>query len=287
MGRIAELNKRLEAKRKEIDDDLEERQRAHEIIQRRNTRWTELADELGKARARVRRKRAAIKEVRQDLKELEENGPDDDATEAEIEELRDRLDHLAGIVDEAVSDRDRILARLDRLGEKSREAREYLDKVIAELKEDREAVKRLRAKRKQAREERARGDVPSPHFTYAEFNCNDGTPMPEESKAAVDDLCLNVYEPLRDEYGACFVNSGHRTESWNRHVGGVPNSVHRYDYPGRNFKAAAGDVKFAKGTPRQWFDSSAGKADGRGLYSTFIHDDNRSRIGWPDSTWSG
>jgi hypothetical protein len=69
-----------------------------------------------------------------------------------------------------------------------------------------------------------------------------------------------------------------------RFGGGEPNSVHIYDYPGRNFAA---DITCETGSPAEWYAFTAGKADGRGIYSTFHHADNRGRIPWPDATWSG
>jgi hypothetical protein len=70
-------------------------------------------------------------------------------------------------------------------------------------------------------------------------------------------------------------------------VGGEPNSVHIYDYPGRNFAAVAVDITCETGSPEEWYAFTAGKANGRGIYATFHHADNRSRIGWSDATWSG
>jgi len=84
-----------------------------------------------------------------------------------------------------------------------------------------------------------------------------------------------VLQPLRDQFGAGSVNSGYRTVSWNRKVGGKPNSQHIYTLgPG----SVAADVKFARGNSRQWHaaaDRLLGNSGGLGLYRTFIHCDNR------------
>jgi hypothetical protein len=92
---------------------------------------------------------------------------------------------------------------------------------------------------------------------------------------------------LRERFGAVHVNSGYRPTAYNASVGGELNSVHIYDYPGRDCRAVAVDVTCEKGSASDWYAFTAGKADGRGLYGTFHHADTRSRIGWPDSTWSG
>jgi hypothetical protein len=92
---------------------------------------------------------------------------------------------------------------------------------------------------------------------------------------------------LRKSFGAVHINSGYRPTAYNASVGGEPNSVHIYDYPGRNFLAVAADITCENGSPADWYAFTAGKADGRGTYATFHHADTRSRIGWPDATWTG
>jgi len=118
-------------------------------------------------------------------------------------------------------------------------------------------------------------------FRLAEFHCNDGTHVPAEAIPALRRLCQHVLQPLRDQFGPGTVNSGYRSPSWNRKVGGVPNSQHDYAV-GPNSVAA--DVKFARGNSRQWHaaaDRLLGNSGGLGLYRTFIHCDNRgSKARW-------
>jgi len=127
---------------------------------------------------------------------------------------------------------------------------------------------------------------PSPNFSYAEFNCNDGTPVPKAAYKGLDHLCLNYLEPLRKKYGAISVTSGFRHQAYNADIGGASLSVHIYDFPGRDGSAVAADVVCRTGNPQQWGDylKSIG-ADGVGIYnaSGFVHVDNRGRMGWPDS----
>lgn len=281
-----ELNDRIKAKLEELNDDREERKSARERVHRVDLRVDEVKEELAKARRRIRRRAAVLEELRDDLERLNAETPDEDT--AEEQELGARLDELAGEYEEAVAVRDRLLDRLDRLREKQADAQEALDAAVAESEEDRKALERMRARRKRIRERREqREGKPSEHFDYAEFDCNDGTPLPKQSEPAVKDWCQRIGEPLRAKFGAVHVNSGFRHRDYNARVGGESASIHIYDYGGRDYKTVAVDVTCERGTPREWYDFTAGKADGRGLYGTFHHADTRSRIGWPPATWSG
>jgi hypothetical protein len=285
MTRLGELTQRIAAKLKELDGDLEERTRANALLHRTEARIEDLRDELPRARRRIKKRRDAVAAVRDDLDEMNAATPDEE-TQEELE-LSARLDELAGQLDEAIAIRDRILDHLDRLTDKREDAKAILEKAIDESKEDREALQRMRARRKRMREAHERDDRPSRHFSWAEFDCNDGTPLPEESKAAVRNWCLVIGEPARARFGSVHINSAFRHRAYNARIGGEDNSVHIYDFPGRNFRAVAVDFSCAQGGPLDWFNFTAGKADGRGRYGTFHHADTRNRIGWPDVTWSG
>ena len=130
---------------------------------------------------------------------------------------------------------------------------------------------------------------PSPNFSYAEFNCRDGAPVPKAAYKGLDHLCLNYLEPLREKYGAIYVTSGFRHQAYNTAIGGASQSVHIYDYPGRDGSAVAADIVCRTGSPAQWADYAASLgAAGTGSYSSgFTHIDNRDRMGWPDSRWAG
>ena len=131
---------------------------------------------------------------------------------------------------------------------------------------------------------------PSPNFSYAEFNCRDGVAVPKEAHKGLDFLCQQYLEPLRKEFGAIYITSGFRHQSYNAAIGGASASVHIYNYPGRDGSAVAADVVCATGTPAQWgaFLDRLG-ADGIGIYprSGFVHVDCRGRMGWPKSRWTG
>jgi hypothetical protein len=298
---VADMNERIEAKLKNMEGDRAERERARKLVNKLDAKADELRDELKRTRRVLDRRRAVVKEVREDLaqaeleKEIERLralvGEDPLPTEAdvadtdkEVSRLGSRLDDLSGLIEEGIATRDRLLDKLDQLRDRDAEAETALDESIKERKEDREALERMRARRKKIV---AREDRPSENFAYAEFDCNNGQALPKAAEPAVKDWCQRVGEPLRQRFGSVHVNSGYRPTAYNASVGGEPNSVHIYDYPGRNFRAVAADITCEKGSPAEWYAFTADKADGRGSYGTFHHADTRNRIGWPDATWTG
>lgn len=278
------LKERVKSKLAELDDDRDERDQARRKVHRIDLRIEEIQGELRKARRRVRRREAILDELRADLDALDAVAPEEDTPEEQ--ELRARLDGLAGEYEEAVAVRDRLLDRLDQLKEKQAEAQRALDAAVAESADDKAALERMRERRSRIRERRKqREGRPSEHFDYNEFDCNDGTPLPKQSEAAVKDWCQRIGEPLRAQFGSVHVNSGFRHRAYNAQVGGEDESMHIYDFPGRDFKTVAVDVTCERGTPGEWYEFTAGKADGRGRYSTFHHADTRNRIGMPDAVW--
>lgn len=123
----------------------------------------------------------------------------------------------------------------------------------------------------------------SEHFIVEEFDCNDGTKVPELYYGQLSKLCEWFLEPLRDKYGACFVHSGFRTPEWNLHVGGASASYHVYTRR-RPRQGVAADVEFARGSVRDWHNEATKlrrqNRDGQGglgyyPQGGFIHIDTR------------
>jgi Peptidase M15 len=286
---IQEINARIATKLDELEEDQAERRQAQRVLDRIEARTEEVVAELRKVQRILRRRRAALEDVRSDLETLNLATPERETAGERL--LRQRLDQLSGLIEEALTLRDELIAKLDRLAERRADAKAALQAEIGEIAEDREALERMRKRRRRIREAAERNDKPSPNFSWAEFDCNDGTPIPEKSKPAIRHWCLTVGEPVRARYGPVHVNSGFRHKLYNARIGGEPNSVHIYDFPGRlppeDDGAVAVDFRCERGSPRDWYEFTAGKADGRGLYATFHHADNRNRIGWPDSIWTG
>ena len=299
---VADMNERIEAKLRDLESGRADTERARKTVSRAEARIDELRDGLKEVRRTLDDRRAAVKEVRENLHvaELEAEiqrlggapgevpeGVLEGDVEGGIEQLSrlgSRLDNLSGFIEEGIATRDRLLDRLDRLREGHAEAEKVLGEAMNERDEDRSALERMRARRQKIKE---RQDRPSPHFAYAEFDCRNGQDLPEAAEEAVKDWCRRIGEPLREGFGPVHINSAYRPASYNASIGGELNSVHIYDYAGRNFQAVAVDITCTKDSPAEWYAFTAGKADGRGLYGTFHHADNRGRIGWPDATWSG
>ena len=119
------------------------------------------------------------------------------------------------------------------------------------------------------------------NFYLDEFNCKDGTTVPEE---LIDNVfCLaESLQALRDYIQRPItINSAYRHESYNASVGGSKNSQH--------LLAKAADLKVSGVSPRRLADAieyliSEGlmQQGGLGRYKTFTHYDirgNRARWG--------
>lgn len=112
------------------------------------------------------------------------------------------------------------------------------------------------------------------NFVLEEFNCNDGTPVPERLIPNVQRLASNL-QIIRNEIGEPLrVISGYRTPEWNARVGGEKNSYH--------LKAMAADLTCKSLSPLQ-LKSVILKLikrkliinGGLGTYKGFIHYDVR------------
>lgn len=121
------------------------------------------------------------------------------------------------------------------------------------------------------------GDI-SENFSWREFTCRDGTPVPGIYRDNVVRLAENVLQPLRDYLGVSIrVVSGYRTPAYNKRCGGVKNSQH--------LKALAADIQVAGIGPKKlnaivkkFMDDrlkETGRGGGVGWYKTFTHVDIR------------
>lgn len=133
---------------------------------------------------------------------------------------------------------------------------------------------------------------PSPHLSWAELACKDGTPYPLEWRATrARDLGI-VFERIRAIYGRPIaVLSAYRTPAHNRKVGGAPHSQH--------VQGRALDLRPPKGVSVAAFQRAVRKlADdmvreghdligGIGYYPTFVHVDIRGGVGSPLIVWWG
>lgn len=113
------------------------------------------------------------------------------------------------------------------------------------------------------------------NFTRQEFDCKDGTEVPEVYMANLQELANNL-QVLRDYIGVSVsvTGSGYRTKSHNKKVGGAPRSQH--------LTASAADINAKGYTPKSLYkviemliNEGKMKQGGLGLYNTFVHYDIR------------
>ncbi len=118
------------------------------------------------------------------------------------------------------------------------------------------------------------------HFSWEEFACRDGTPVPPAFRNNVIDLCVDVLEPVREAWASVVevpgieIVSGYRTLAHNTLVGGEDGSHH--------MTARAADIR-----PRRiqdvrrfyglifslYVDGRLPRLGGLGSYGTWAHVD--------------
>lgn len=112
------------------------------------------------------------------------------------------------------------------------------------------------------------------NFSLQEFASKDGAPFPDEVVTKLKQLAKNL-QVLRDELGAPIsINSGYRSPSHNKMVGGATKSTHLY--------GQGADIVVKGYTPKQVFGTidrliSEGRMIQGGLhaYASFTHYDIR------------
>jgi len=122
------------------------------------------------------------------------------------------------------------------------------------------------------------------NFTLREFECNDGTTVPEKYISNVNKLAYNL-QVLRDELKKpIHINSGYRHPAYNKRIGGAKFSQH--------LTASASDITVRDITPKKLARTilkliKQGKMNegGVGLYNGFVHYDIRGKKArWDNSS---
>ena len=121
------------------------------------------------------------------------------------------------------------------------------------------------------------------NFTLREFECNDGTTVPEKYISNVNKLAYNL-QVLRDELKKpIHINSGYRHPAYNKRIGGAKFSQH--------LTASASDITVRDITPKKLARTilkliKQGKMNegGVGLYNGFVHYDIRGTKARWDNT---
>tara|TARA_R110000823_G_scaffold307046_1_gene429609 strand:- start:188 stop:583 length:396 start_codon:yes stop_codon:yes gene_type:complete len=121
-------------------------------------------------------------------------------------------------------------------------------------------------------------------FTLKEFECNDGTKVPEKYIENVKELAKNL-QVLRDEIKQpIHINSSYRHPAYNKKIGGAKFSQH--------LTASASDITARDITPKKLSKTilkliKQGKMyeGGIGLYNGFVHYDIRgTKSRWDNSS---
>lgn len=113
------------------------------------------------------------------------------------------------------------------------------------------------------------------NFSLEEFNCKDGSEMPNDVMINVIKLAKNL-QVLRDAIGkTIIVNSGYRSPNYNKRIGGVKDSQH--------LKGNASDITVKGMTPKEiakviegLIASGKMQQGGIGIYPNFVHYDIRN-----------
>lgn len=118
---------------------------------------------------------------------------------------------------------------------------------------------------------------PSKHLTWKELACKDGTQYPSEWYSNRAIILAEVFELIRFKCGQRPINilSAYRTAEYNRKVGGVPASQHKY---GRalDLRPPSGmNIKTFHTIIMDIANTHLTALKGIGKYDTFIHVDVR------------
>jgi N-acetylmuramoyl-L-alanine amidase len=122
----------------------------------------------------------------------------------------------------------------------------------------------------------------SEHFSLSEFRCHDGTDCPERFRGHVQVLMDNL-EVLRAELGHApiHVNSGYRTPSYNKKIGGAKRSKHVCGMAA-DFTVEGHDLQYIFDTIEALIAAGRMRQGGLSLYKTFVHYDVRGvKARWP------
>lgn len=131
----------------------------------------------------------------------------------------------------------------------------------------------------------------SRNFNLSEWDCRDGTPIPEELVPLLLPYIKNNIQPIRTFIDApLHVNSGYRHEVYNKAIKGARRSFHRYgEIPGREGMFAT-DLSSRALEPVELYQVILGlmrigaiEPGGIGVYKWGVHYDNRGKGRDPQS----
>lgn len=175
-----------------------------------------------------------------------------------------KRDELADLVETSESRIDRMIEEAARDEAALKELRRLDDKLEERIKR---LTKKIQAKK-------AEDGRLSKDFHIREWDCRDGTPVPDYMEASLRALCREHLQPLRDSGGTVSITSGFRTASYNAQIGGASQSYHVYTI--RRASPAADHVQSGRSPQavQSWHENN-NPFDGMGFYAGFTHGDDR------------
>lgn len=129
----------------------------------------------------------------------------------------------------------------------------------------------------------------TPHFTWIEASCHDGTPVPPQLQPNARRLAM-MCERIRSRFGGAIVPvSWYRTPAWNHRVGGAEHSqhleAHAMDGRPSDVGAIPGLIRCIEDMLR---DGELPELGGIGIYPAWVHVDCRQRPeGGHIARWNG
>lgn len=125
-----------------------------------------------------------------------------------------------------------------------------------------------------------RADKLTKNFDLSEFECNDGSWMPDHVYSNVKDAANNL-QKLRDIYNRSIkITSAYRSKKYNKKIGGVSNSTHTLGLA-TDIQIKGIDYNKLYNHIETLIKDGLLKEGGLGLYDNFIHYDIRgSKARW-------
>lgn len=127
----------------------------------------------------------------------------------------------------------------------------------------------------------------SHNFDRSEFDCHDGTEVPDIYLNNLQELVDGVCQPIRERAGPLAVISGWRSQEWNRRVGGAKKSTH-LDAAGVDLRPMSISVAELHALILvMWGAKALPKLGGVGQYQTWIHVDTLKAADGHLRRWRG
>jgi uncharacterized protein YcbK (DUF882 family) len=124
----------------------------------------------------------------------------------------------------------------------------------------------------------------SSNFSLPEFASKDMAEFPESVKSNLAQLANNLQVLRNHLEKPIIINSGYRSENYNKSIGGVKNSQHVLGNAS-DIRVEGISPKVLYGQIKMLIDDGKMKQGGLGLYDTFVHYDIRGRLArWNFST---